>query len=211
MNFSELQRELKVIVQDASSEILVNIPDYINEAVQGLAYELEFPSLKSIETVITSTTYYYVSMPSGFSGRLLYCGGSTGKRNILRGGLEELMELYPGLDDTGDVVDVALEGNVLYYQGMPSTAVSLLCLLYSNPALLVNDTDTPSFIPEYCHREAIVYRAAAVAFNVIEDALELKEKPNTLFYTNLAQVGFNRIAGWLAKRKSNVGTSIWQV
>jgi hypothetical protein len=211
MNYSELQRELKTLVQDASPEILLMIPDAINEAVQELAYEISFPSLKSVSTVTTSTTYYYVSMPSGFNGKLLYCGTSDGECTVLHGGLAELMQLYPSLDDTGEVVHVALEGSILYYQGMPSTAETLYCLLYSNPDVLTNDTDTPSCIPEYYHREAIVYRAAVKCFNAIEDALELKSKPNTEYYTNLALAGKNKLHAWVSKRRINIGTSVWSI
>lgn len=211
MDFGELQRELKTLVQDSSPEILVSIPDYVNEAVQELAYEIDFPTLRSIATVTTSTTYYYVSMPSGFSGRLSYCGTSDAECDILSGGLPHLVELYPSLDDTGDVVAVALEGDVLYYQGKPATAVSLTCILYSNPSVLVNDTDTPSFIPSYLHRDAIVYKAAAKAFTAIEDALELKTKPNTSYYESLALNGKYKVMIWLSRRRVNVGRSIWSV
>ena len=210
MNYSELQREVKSIIQDASPEVLVSIPDFINEAVQDIAGELDFPYLRHIYSITTSTTYYYVQMTSGFNGRLTYCGNSDGEKNIL-GGLVDLMERYPGLEDTGDVVDVALEDAILYYQGMPSTAETLLCLGYANPDTLTNDTDTPSFFPAHLHREYIVNKALEKAYNMVEDALEFKDKINTKLFAAQAEIGKYKVMIWLSRRRVNISRSTWSV
>lgn len=211
MDFSELQRELKTIIKDASPEITVSVPDIINEAVAFIANEILFPSLKALITLTSSTTVYYVNMPTGFAGKLLYCGNSNGTKNIMNGGLQELLETYPGMTDTGAIIDVALEGSILYYQGMPSTAETLTCLVYNDPSVLSADSDTPSFIPEYLHRQAIVYKAAEIAFDVIEDALEDKIKPNTKNYQERAAIGIAGVAKWVHKSRTNVGTSVWKI
>jgi hypothetical protein len=211
MNYSEIQREVKSVLQDASPELLVTVPDVINEAIGLIAEEIQFPSLRSVVSVSTSTSLYYVNMPSGFSGRMLYCGNSDGERKILTGGLTELMELYPGLTDTGDVMTVALEGNVLYYQGMYSTATTLLCLIMKDPDKLVNDTDTPSIIPDYLHRSTIVNQTLAVCFSIIEDALEDKLKPNTKHWEAEAIKGLNELRRWMSRRRQNISRSVWSV
>ena len=209
MNFSELQRELNTLIKDTSPEVKISVPDLINEAIETIAEKIVFPSLKTVITLTTSTTLYYVNMPSNFSGRLLYCGNSDGKITILDNGIDGLLELYPALDEVGDVSYVALEGNILYYQGIPSVANTLICLIYTKPTTLINDNDTPSFIPSMYHRDTIVYKAAEKAYDMIEDALELKMKLNTAHYRNAAKVGMEDLGAWAVRRRNNISTSFW--
>ena len=80
MNFSELIREAKAIIQDASPTILVSLPDYVNEAVQQIAEEIKFPELRQVVSVSTSISLAYVNMPTGWSSRLKYAGNSNSPR-----------------------------------------------------------------------------------------------------------------------------------
>jgi hypothetical protein len=209
MNFSELQREVKSIIKDASPEILVSIPDYINEAIQQIAEEVRFAELKQVTSFTTSITTYWVSIASSFTGRLCYAGDSDGEYTVLDGGIEELIRLYPSLAETGDLQHLTLEGGIVYYQPIPAVAKVVTCIGYKLPDTLTNDTDTPSFIPEYYHRESIVYKAVEIAYDVIEDALEDKLKPNTKHYRGLAEKGINRLHAWASRRRSTVSTSYW--
>jgi hypothetical protein len=208
MNFSELQREVKAIVMDQSANILITIPDAINEAVQQVAEEVVLPSLKTLFTVTTNTSTYYVNFPSGFSGRLSYIGDTEGVIPLLDGGLEQLIIKHPDVTVVGDIEHLAQEGNVLYYLPIPSTAKSLTCIGYNYPATLVNDTDTPSDIPEMVHRETICFKAASIIYSYIEDGIE-QEKVNTLMFAGLAKTGMDKLSAWAHRRRSNVGTSIW--
>jgi hypothetical protein len=208
MNFSELKRELVAVVQDASPEMLVSMPDLLNESVQQIAEEIKFPELKQITSVATSTSTYYVNMTSTFSSRLKYAGNSTGEYVILDT-LEELIQLYPGLAESGSDVDyVVLEGSILYYQPIPTTSVSITCIGYHVPDTLVNDADTPSFIPDYLHREAIVNKAAALAYNIIEDGAD-GDKVNTKVFTGLAEIGLNKLRAYVSRRRKVTSSSMW--
>ena len=208
MNFSELQREVKALVMDQSASILITIPDVINEAVQQVAEEIILPSLKTLFTVTTSTSVFYVNFPSGFSGRLRYIGDTEGAMSLLDGGLEQLVIKHPDVTVVGDIEDLAQEGNILYYLPIPSTAKSLTCIGYNNPATLVNDTDTPSDIPEMIHRETICFKAASILYAAIEDGVE-GEKVNTVLFNGLAEKGMAKLSAWAHRRRSNVGTSVW--
>jgi len=210
MNYSELQREVKSVVHDASPNILLSIPDYINESVQQIAEDIKFPELKQITSVSTSTSTYYVNMSTGFSSRLSYAGNSDGEYKVLDGGIEELIRLYPSLDEVGDVEYVTLEGSILYYHPVPAVSVNIICIGYHVPPTLVNDTDTPSFIPEYLHRETIVNNAAALAYSIIEDGIE-GEKVNTKVFMGLAAQGLNKIRAYVSRRRSVLSTSNWSV
>lgn len=208
MNFSELQREVAAMVMDQAANTLLAIPDTINEAVQQIAESVLLPSLKTLFTVTTSTSACYVSMPSGFSGKLRYVGDSDGEYTILDGGLEELLRKHPDTTESGDIEHLASEGTVLYYLPIPSTAVSLTRIGYNVPATLTNDTDTPSDIPEYTHREAICFLAASILYASIEDGLE-QDKVNTKMFAGLAENGINKIRAWSYRRRTGVGTSCW--
>jgi hypothetical protein len=76
--------------------------------------------------------------------------------------------------------------------------------------LLVDDTDTPDFIPEFLHREAIVNKAAEVAYNIIEDGIE-GDKVNTKVFASLAEVGLNRVRAYISRRRPVVGKSNWSI
>lgn len=207
MNFSELQREVKSIVGDQSPTILLTIPDAINEAVAQTAEDVRFPELRQVSTVTTSISNYYVNMPVGFTGRLKYAGNSEGAYTILDE-LADLIAIYPTLAESGAVEYVVCEAGILYYQPIPAVAVSITCIGYSTPAVLVNDTDTPSFIPEFLHREVLVNKAAAVCYNIIEDGVE-GEKVNTRMFSMLAEVGVNRVREYISRRRSVTSKSVW--
>lgn len=208
MNLGELQREFNAIVQDASSEIVASTIDYINEAIQQIAEEIRFPELKQVTSITVSPYNYYVNLPVSFSGRLKYAGNSSGSYKILEGGIEELISLYPSLAEQGDIAHVAMEGNLFYYHPIPSAAVTVTCIGYLVPNLLVNDLDTPSFIPEYLHRETIVNKAAMIAYNIIEDGL-VGDKVNTGVLAALAEGGMNKLRAYVSRRRQVVGQSKW--
>jgi hypothetical protein len=210
MNYSELQREVKGIVMDQSPTILIGIPDYINEAIQLIAEEVKFPELKQVTSVTASTSNYYINMPASWSSRLNYAGNSNGEYTVLDGGLEELVRLYPTLAETGDIKHLTLEGRVLYYQPIPATATVITCIGYHTPDILVDDTDTPDFIPEFLHRETIVNKASEIAYSITEDGIE-GDKVNTKVFAALAEVGLNRVRAYVSRRRPVVGKSNWSV
>lgn len=207
MNYSEIQREVKALLMDQSPTLLVTIPDLVNEAIGQIAEEVRFPELRQVSSVTTSTTTYYVNMPTTFSSRLKYAGNSDGEYEILDE-LTELIKKYPALDEVGDIEFVVCEGGILYYQPIPSTAETITCVGYHTPSLLVNDTDTPSFIPFFLHREAIVNRVVSNAYNIIEDGMEA-DKVNTKLFMSLAEVGLNRVREYISRRRSVVSKSNW--
>lgn len=208
MDFAQLQQELKDIVMDQSPKILLMIPSLINEAVQNIAEEVKFPELKQVTSVTTSTSLAYVNMPTGFSSRLKYAGNSDGEYKVLDGGVEELIRLYPTLAETGDIKHLTLEGSVLYYQPIPTVATTITCIGYHRPATLVGDADTPSFIPDWLHRESIVNTAAVLAYNSIEDGVD-GDKINTKVFESLAKVGLDKVRAYISRRRPVVSTSNW--
>ena len=90
MTYKEMQNEVLSLLMDQSPLILAGVPNYINTAIQQIAEDVRFPELRQVSSVTTSTTTYYVNMPTGFSSRLTYAGDSDGQYTILNT-LEELI------------------------------------------------------------------------------------------------------------------------
>jgi hypothetical protein len=208
MNYTALQQELLLLLMDQSPGILAAVPDYINESIQQIAEDVKFPELKQVCSVTTDISTYFVNMPANFSSRLLYAGDSNYEYKVLDGGIEELIKLYPSLAESGDIQHLTLEGNILYYHPIPTVAKVITCIGYCKPALLVNGTDTPSFIPDYLHRDAIVNKAAVFAYSIIEDGIE-GGMVNTKVLSGLAENGINKLRAYVSRRRSVISKSMW--
>ena len=178
MNLEEIRDEVKIIIQDPDYED-DDIDKYINQALSYAASLVNLPDLKAIELVDTVVSQNYVNLSTitgGFSG-------------VLRRVVKEGVKIYPTLelmaidyvdswDDEGEVEAVCLEGNILWYQKIPTSAESLILVLYKNPSVLEDDEDIPSDIPSSLHKLLLVNGASYFIYNDIEDGIE-GEKINT--------------------------------
>lgn len=209
MNFGEIVREVTTIIRDASPEIISSIPDYVNEALAKIGAEKDLPLLRTVFMVTTDPSLPYVALSNQFDGRLLYVGTANGPIEIVRRGIEDLLELSPDLTIVGDLMEVAVEPGNLWYRKIPTVPTVLTCIGYYNPPVLAKSLDIPTCIPIYLHREILVNRAAAIAYSIIEDGLETP-KMNTAFYEGEFEKGITSLDIWIAKRKSNVGTSVYE-
>jgi hypothetical protein len=202
MNYTKLQDELLLVVDDDSQDITERRGEFINEACGLIAEQLEPPGLKEPFTVTTVESTAYATLPVNFSGKLTYAGLLGGELAI-ENGLEILYRKYPSLDDIGGLGCVAVEGSKLYYYPIPAAATTIYCVGYMLPDTLVNGSDTPLWCPEYLHREVIVYKAAEIAWNLIEDGID-RAKANTILYGNLNKIGINKFREWVHRRSERV-------
>lgn len=210
MTYTELTDEVTIAVKEAPAKIVSAIPDYINDAILIIAGEVNVPSLKSVLAVTTVLSQAWVQLPAGYDGQLRYVGTSDGKVTLIDGGVEALLELYPELDEVGDVEYACLEHTTLYYQGIPEEETTLTLVVYKNPTLLSNGTDSPDFLPTPLHRGLIVHKAAEIAYDKIEDGISAEEKKaNTIWHRSMYDDAKASLEAWVAKRKSHVGTSVW--
>jgi hypothetical protein len=207
-NLSELVEETKLALQDGGDIEEGRVKLALNEAYKEIVEETEIPSLKKVTTVTTVVSQAWLNMPEGFSGKLRYVGDSSGKIQILDNGVEELIESYPSLDTVGDVECVALQGNVLYYQGIPSTATDLVVLYYEDVNDLEAEDDTPDYLPEYLHRELLVNKAATKEYSRIEDGME-GIKVNTVKYATAYEEAKQKLQEWIARRRRHNHRSRW--
>ena len=209
MTLSEAKAEILAIVKDHSDYVLDNLTNFVNEALAAIANETEIPDLKLLTSVSTVEDQAWVNMPTGFDGRLLYAGNSNGQITIHPEGMRGLILNDPGLDRSGSVDMVALEGSILYYQGIPAETETLTILIYQKPTLLTSDDDViPTYIPMHLQRGLLSHRAAAVVYDKIEDEFE-GTKPNVNAQMALYEGWKIKFQQHLSRRRRSYAKSVW--
>ena len=141
-----LVNDIKGIVQDTTFSY-EDILAYLNEAQKKIAGGIlivypdgtqvrssPLPDLATTDSLTTSTTLAYISMPSDYDRDLYFLTSETNEiRVIVLSSLGELLDYYPALDNTGQVRFGAIRGKRLYYQGTPSTAESITAYYFREP------------------------------------------------------------------------------
>jgi len=203
MNYGEIITEVEVLLQDSSPEIVSRIPGAVNEALRFAADEVDLPSLKSLVSIDTVVDQAWASLPDSSADKILKVSSSTSNGSPIEilSSLEELLEYSPSLDYTGDVEVVALDRGILYYQGIPASATTLLVLLFTYPAELSAETDVPDHIPLSLHRKILVHGAASIVYEFIEDGSESADRPNTNWHAVQREDGIVRLRQWRAKNR----------
>lgn len=209
VTLSDLHDEVDILVRDTSDEIANLIDIKINEAFAMVHDLVVIPDLKRIDIFTTVPDQAWTTMPTGFNGKLLFVGNDSTSLAIADAGVEQLMEVTPLLDESGPVHTVALEGNTLYYQGIPDSATTYPILYVVKPTPLVKDRDeVPSYIPEHLQRGLFVHLAASLLFNIIEDGIE-GEKVNTSAQRYLHNGYMEQFNAHLASRRTASARSVW--
>ncbi len=143
---ANLIKGVKEIIQDTtfgSDRIL----DYLNQGQRQIAGGIfmrypdrtqvissPLPDLSVNSELTTSTSLAYISMPSDYGRNLFFLVSSTNELEIeLYDSYTELLRIYPNLDDTNRVVAAAVRGKLLFYQGYPGTAETLVAYYHRNP------------------------------------------------------------------------------
>jgi len=163
----------------------------INKGVGRVSSMIDLPDLKSSSTVDT-TTDPYVSLPSVAGNvfhkkkKSLFFVNSQDQDvevNIMESWIKFLGK-YPALDEEGDVIDVCVRGDRLYYQPIPSSADTLDLHFFRRPVAMVAEThDEPDGIPEDLQEDLLVSFSCWDIFSEIEDD-ETGKTPNTNKYLN---------------------------
>lgn len=185
--FEELITRTTTLVND--STLTETIEDLLNQGVYEIAGGMQsalsdiitppLPELFTIDTVVTDINLAYVNMPSTFHRNLQLAVSANGTEISVANSFIEFAETYPLLDKVGIISEVAEQGGMLYYQGIPSTAENLTLHFYRKPVEMVNDADTPDGIPEHLQMSLLVNFAAWKAYEFIEDGME-GETVNTI-------------------------------
>ncbi len=154
-------------------------------------------------------------LTGGFSGKLRRVKNSDGTNMTISSSLELLMDLYPTMDEAGDVEAVALEGSTLWYQDIPAAVETLTVLYYRDPAVPSTDGDSPSDFPTHLHRQLFVHGTAWIIFDQIEDDVEAaKVNANSQFWMSFDEKnrhsGITKLREWIGKTRRHNISSSWR-
>lgn len=215
VTFQDLIDETTIILHDSSTDFQDLIPVKLNEAMFAVADEAVssggIPELKRIGIFTTVPAQAWTNLPTGFNGKLLFVGNEEISLAIADGGVQQLMEINPLLDEEGLVHTVALEGTILYYQGIPSIATNYPILYQVWPTELVAASDpVPAWVPQHLQRGLFIHKAAALIYNLIEDGIE-GEKVNTQAQLMLHNGYVTQYLEYLGRRRPGRKTSAWMV
>ena len=148
---------VKEIIQD-SAFTSARILDYLNQGIRQIAggvmirypdgtqvFSSPLPLLSTVSSLTTSTSLAYIDLPSDFGRNLYVLVSSTNEVQItIEPSFAHFMMMYPNLDSTNQVVCACIRGRLLFYQGYPSTAETLVPYYYRTPydmATLTGATD----------------------------------------------------------------------
>ena len=187
----ELETLVDEIIQDSS--LKSSITGYLNRGVNEIAGGMPstlgsfltppLPLLFSIDTVDTSTSAAYVSMPATFQRNLQFAADSSGREITVFDSMIEFAEDYPLMDKAGRVDAVVEQGGNLYYQRIPSAAETLTLHFFRLPVKMSEDSHVPDGIPLHLQESLLVNYAAWHLYKLIEDDLDEPGK-NTARYKN---------------------------
>lgn len=208
VTLDDLHDEVKIIVRDTSDTVEDMIDAKLTEALMSVASECVIPDLKRIGQFTTVVDQAWVTMPTGFNGKLLFVGNDSTSLAVADGGVQQLMEDTPLLDESGPVHTVALEGNILYYQGIPTEATSYPILYQIWPDTFDVTPSVPTWVPPHLERGLFIHKAAALIFNIIEDGV-IGEKVNMAAQLLLHQTYLDQFKAYLGSRRTAAKRSVW--
>jgi hypothetical protein len=187
--FAQIISRVTTIVKDTETATLYG--DLINQGVSEIAGGMQstlgdwitppLPELFAIDTVATDLTYGYVEMPETYQRSLQLVVSASGKEISIANSFINFTETYPTLDKKGGISEAIENGNMLYYQRIPSVSETLTLHFYRLPVAMTEDDDTPDGIPEHLQMSLLSNYAAWKSFELIEDGLE-DDTPNTNKY-----------------------------
>lgn len=134
-----------------------------------------------------------VALPSDYNRGLTFVSSvSQNSRIHLYSSFHKLLRRHPLLDETGDVNIVAVKGDYLYYQPIPSTAEALTLHYYRDPTAMSASSSEPDGIPSHLQERLLVNYAAKEITALVEEAVKGKtlraEKFNEMFMLAMADL-----------------------
>lgn len=208
MNKADLVSAVSEVVQDTSwtsAKILAILNRGLLEIAGGgnrnwgLPLCGPLPDLLTSGTIATDTNnnVSLTSLTTAYHRDLFRVTDASGNKIKIYQSFMKFMDDYQGLTKNGTVEAVALKGNTLYYQGVPSAAQTLTLWYYMTPTPLTTEASTPSCLPDWLHYRLLVNYAAMEIFSKIEDGID-GAKVNTAYHTNeyqLALTDLHRFIG----------------
>lgn len=220
MTLQEIMDEIYLLVKDDS----FFVPDdgerfpaamvrRVNEAIAYACAQpgIEIPSLKKMGQFTTDTVDAYTTIDgisANFAGKILAVGNPADRIKIYSS-LDDLFIDYYPFTTNGAVKAVCIAGNVIWYQGIPTTPTDVLCILQADPPLISAGSAQIPVIPEFLQRKIVAHGVAGWLYDAIEDGVD-GNKNNT---TNSKSEFYRGIQEWkefLGSRRQHNKTSHWR-
>jgi len=183
--------DLRVLVANIIQDTSFNIDEYLNRGVTEIAGGMTsnfgnlitppLPDLFKIDTVSTSTSEAYVSMPATFQRTLQFVANSSGQEIEIYNSMIEFAQDHPLLDESGTVQAVIEKGGNLYYQKIPPVAETLTLHFFRKPVDMTDSDSVPDGIPLHLQSPLLVNYASWKIYELIEDDIN-NVAPNTTKY-----------------------------
>ena len=197
-------------VRDASygpDEILALLNRGLNEVAGwkntrpefGLHGEILLPFLETVAAWSTQEDLANVDLPANYIKNMYMVNQPSNVPISIWSSMRELLREWGGVltNEGVNVEDVALMGDQLYYQPIPTEALTLLVYYYRKPSLLTLEdpngvTNTPYCLPEELQEDLLVNYAAMEIYDEIEDGLD-GQKTQTANYAGRYQRALNKL------------------
>ena len=174
------------LLQD--SAYYTGITTYINDAVKAIAGGLRMPDgsispplplLYDMDTIETSTSDPYKSLPSDYMRSVFMVADSSGNQlfgpsggDYYSFGLFLRQASNKGLAQSGAISTVCVRANSLYYQGIPSSSKTLTVHFYREPTDMSDDTDTVDGLPDHLATRLIQHWVCKEIYSQLEDGAD---------------------------------------
>lgn len=183
---ADIRGAIKRVLDDDDYYGDVVVDGLINDAWQAIAGGVlmpdgdispPLPGLCTSADLTTSTTLPYISLPDDYQRNVFYVSDNVDyKIHPVNGGDFYSFTLFlntaikKDLSLAGIVTTVCVNGNRLYYQGIPAAASRISIRYYKKPAIMVAGTDVPEGLPDHLSKSLIKHYVCKEVFGEgIED------------------------------------------
>ncbi len=213
MNRLGIRNKLEGLIQGQGFDS-DTLDSYINQCILYTGAQVEISALKRIDIVNTVPSQAYVALTGfteDFSGKLKGVKSAKGTKMTVSSSLELLMDLYPTMNEAGDIEAVALEGSTLWYQKIPEVVETLTVLCYRDPNVLTADKDVPKNFPVHLHEQLFVHGTAWLILNQIDGSKASTEDQFWLsFSEDNKHSGIVKLREWITKTERHNTLGSWR-
>jgi hypothetical protein len=215
MKVEDILTSAEFIIQDGSYTA-DSLEAMLDTVALNICTIVRIPSAKRIGafTVIAGNTSTNISdAVERFSPKFV---GSA--RNLtadepvkIYGSLELLFEVYPTMNEVGDIEAIAIEDYMLWTQKVPEVDQDI-SFIYSEVPSVPSGSEEIRWAPAGLHYNLFVCGLVGMAFGEIEDGLEAAAsdgKPNTGFYASKFYEGIKDLRRYYGRSSVHLLSSFW--
>jgi hypothetical protein len=198
---SDLCDDFAGIVHDPTTFDSDRVIALFNKGIVDISEQLLLPALETVTNVLTDPLKNNILLPDDYSRKLTFCNSLTNNRPIkIFGSHPLLFRNFWKIDLAGRVLGVAVRGQYLYYQRIPSTPESLQLTYWAKPSELSEIDYTHEYIPAFGSEILLAY-ACWKAYGIIEEGMD-GIKTQTGFYNGEYNKALGKLAIFLGPEHS---------